>query len=81
MNTLHRVLQSDDEGAVRLELSVSSRRSPVEVVVTWQELQERGPWPEGWLERTFGSIDDDTFERPEQGRPAPEFHQPARPRG
>lgn len=24
-------------------------------------------WPEGWFERTFGCIDDPTFERPPQG--------------
>jgi hypothetical protein len=66
MNTLHRVLHSDDQGAVRLELTVGARHSVVEVVVTWQELQQRGSWPQGWLDSTCGSIVDDSFVRPEQ---------------
>ena len=67
MNTMHKVLQSDDQGSVRLELSVGARRAPVEVVVTWQELLDDRRWPEGWVEETAGSISDDTFVRPEQG--------------
>ena len=67
MNTLHKVLHSDEHGAVLLELSVGSRRSTVEVVVTWQELQDVQSWPDGWIEDTFGSILDDSFVRPAQG--------------
>ena len=67
VNTLHKIIESDDEGSVRLELSVGLRRAPVEVVVTWRELRDSGAWPEGWLESTFGSIDDDSFELPQQG--------------
>ena len=67
MNTIHKVIQSDDQGSVRLDLSVGARRRPVEVVVTWQELQDTQQWPEGWLEATAGSILDVTFIRHEQG--------------
>ena len=67
MNTFHKIIQSDDQGAVRLELSVGAKRRPVEVVVTWQELQDRQEWPEGWLAATAGSIGDSTFIRQDQG--------------
>jgi len=67
MNTLHKVIQSDDHGAVRLELTVGAKHRPVEVVVTWQELQDMEQWPEGWHEATAGSIQDATFIRQDQG--------------
>jgi hypothetical protein len=68
MNTVRKILQSDDTATVTVEVPVSSPRRQFEVVVVWQEVEE-GPseWPEGWLEATDGTIDDPTFVRPPQG--------------
>lgn len=67
MNTVRKIIQSDDAGAVHVELAVGGRPRPVEVVVIWQEVPAATSWPEGWFEETAGAIQDDSFVRGEQG--------------
>ncbi len=68
MNTVRKILQSDETATVRLELPVSSPQRPFEVLVVWQEVEDGlAEWPQGWIESTEGSIDDPTFVRQPQG--------------
>lgn len=67
MNTVRKIVQSDDDGAVHVELSVGGRPRPVEVVVIWQEMPAATSWPERWFEETAGAIQDESFVRGEQG--------------
>jgi hypothetical protein len=69
MKTLRKVVQSDSNATVRIDVPVSSSLRQFEVVVVWQEVEaevERR-WPQGWIEATAGSIDDPTFVRHPQG--------------
>jgi hypothetical protein len=68
MNTVRKILESDDTGTVHLEVLGATPRRKVEIVVTWQELEATPQgWPEDWIDSTCGSIDDPTFVRPVQG--------------
>jgi hypothetical protein len=67
MNTVRKIIQSDDEGTLHVDLLVGARRTAVEVVITWQEITNAQEWPVDWFEETVGSISDDTFCRPPQG--------------
>jgi hypothetical protein len=67
MNTIRKVIQSDDEGTLHVDLPVGAKRISVEMVITWQELSRRTIWPENWFEKTAGSISDNTFFRSAQG--------------
>jgi hypothetical protein len=68
MNTLRKIVESDDNGTVHLDVLGAAPRRKVELVVTWQELEAAShSWPEDWIDSTYGSIDDPTFVRPAQG--------------
>lgn len=74
--------RSDPDGVLRLTIPVGSPGGEFEVaVVVTPRPAVNGParpktpeelgWPPGFLERTFGSIDDDSFVRPPQPPPDP----------
>lgn len=68
MNTVRKIVESDDSGTARVEVNVAAPRRQVEVIVVWHELaQSMAEWPAGWFEHTAASIDDPTFARPLQG--------------
>jgi hypothetical protein len=72
MKTIRKVIQSDANGTVRIDVPVSGALRQFEVVVVWQEVETRDEapersWPKGWFEATAGSIDDPTFVRHPQG--------------
>jgi hypothetical protein len=68
MNTVRKILVSDDAGTVHVDVLGAAPRRKVEVVVTWQELEAPSQsWPADWIDSTCGSIDDPTFVRPSQG--------------
>jgi hypothetical protein len=81
MKTIRKLVQSDSNANVRIDVPVSGSLRQFEVVVVWQEVatdampytsqSPEGPssegWPEGWLEQTSGSIDDPSFTRQPQG--------------
>lgn len=71
MKTLRRLVQSDANATVTIDVPVSGSLRQFEVLVVWQEV---GPddakvaqWPQGWFEATAGSIDDPSFIRHPQG--------------
>jgi hypothetical protein len=67
MNTVRKIVQSDETGTAHIEVPVAGPRRQVEVVVVWNDLGESmTEWPAGWFEETTGSIDDPSFRRPEQ---------------
>ena len=59
MNTVRKIVESDETGTARVEVTVAGPRRQVEVIVVWHELGESvAEWPEGWFENTAASIDD-----------------------
>lgn len=70
MNTVRKIIQSDETATVTLHLPVSTPGRQFEVVVVWQEVDavSSPSWPPGWFEATEGSIDDPTFTRGAQGQ-------------
>ena len=67
MNTVRKIIRSDDEGTLHVDLPFGARSTAVEVVITWQEITHAEDWPTNWFEETAGCIADETFVRPEQG--------------
>lgn len=69
MKTLRKLVQSDSNATVRIDVPVSGSLRQFEVVVVWQEVEPEveSQWPQGWIEATAGSIDDPTFVRHPQG--------------
>jgi hypothetical protein len=73
MKTIHLVEKTDKDGTLSLRIPLGRPAVECEVVVVIQPklpspaTDERG-WPAGYFERTFGSIDDETFVRPPQGK-------------
>jgi hypothetical protein len=75
MNILHVVERTGKDGILHLNLPLGQAETEYEVVVVVQAKQavekattpeERG-WPPGYFESTYGSITDESFERPPQG--------------
>lgn len=82
MKTIRKLVQSDSNATVRIDVPVSHSLRQFEVVVVWQEVAPDSPsratqlpaewpgeWPEGWLDATAGSIEDPSFARQPQGIP------------
>ncbi len=68
MNTVQKIVESDENSTVRVDVPVNGPHRKVEVVVVWHDLDESPrDWPEGWFEETTASIEDPTFVRPDQG--------------
>ncbi len=71
MNTVRKVYESDSSGNVHVgDVPVGAPHRKVEIVVSWEDPvtgEAAGGWPAGWFEKTFGCIDDPTFERAGQG--------------
>jgi hypothetical protein len=78
MQTLRVSEKSGADGVLHLRVPVGQANAEFEAVIVLQPKapaqstatagtpEERG-WPPGYFERTFGSIDDETFERAPQG--------------
>ena len=74
MQTIRVWERTDKEGTLLLRIPLGKPEAEFEIVVVVQPKeervattpQERG-WPPGYFESTFGSISDETFERPPQG--------------
>ena len=75
MQTIRTLEKTGKDGTLRMRIPLGKPETEYEVVVvvqptdvsvtaTWPD--ERG-WPPGYFDRTFGSITDETFERPPQG--------------
>jgi hypothetical protein len=76
MQTIRVLEKTDKEGTLRLRIPLGKPEAEYEIVLGVQAKEapahaatpeERG-WPPGYFENTFGSITDDTFERPPQGQ-------------
>lgn len=73
MNTVRKIYESDDEGTVRVQLTSVGPHRRVEVIIVWQEVDERPVLldPQAKkrqeLEALAGALADDPIERPEQG--------------
>jgi hypothetical protein len=74
MQTLHRVFKADANGVLHIDLPVGLAGGEYDVVLVWQmkppapegSPESRG-WPPGFLEQTYGSIQDEAFRRYPQG--------------
>jgi hypothetical protein len=68
------VVKTDADGKLHIDLPVGLAERELEVVLVWQPQppapvgspESRG-WPPGFFENVAGSIDDETFVRPDQG--------------
>jgi len=75
MQTIHVVEKTGKDGTLLLRIPLGKPEAEYDVVVIVQPreasggatAEERG-WPPGYFENTFGSITDETFERPPQGQ-------------
>lgn len=68
MDTVRLVEKTDKEGKLSLTIPIGRPETLCEVVIILQPVEKaRKKWPEGFFERTFGSIQDDTFVRGPQG--------------
>ena len=58
-----------EDGILKLELPVQTKDADVEVKVTLEPVgpKDKNGWPTGYFEKTFGSIKDKTFVRPNSG--------------
>jgi hypothetical protein len=71
MQTIRVLEKTSKDGILSLRIPLGPPDAEYEVVVVLQPRtaltpEQRG-WPPGYFERTFGSIDDETFVRPPQG--------------
>lgn len=75
MQTVRVVAKTDADGSLSLRIPLGQPEAEFEVVVVVQPTaapvpgptpEQRG-WPTGYLDRTYGSIDDETFVRHPQG--------------
>ena len=72
MQTIRVLERSGKDGMLSLHIPAGRPETDFDVVVVLQprngtpEAHDNG-WPPGFLDRTFGSIQDETFERPPQG--------------
>jgi len=72
MQTIRLLEKTGKDGALSLRIPLGQPDAVYEVVVVVQPravvtTPEEGGWPPGFFEKTYGSIDDETFERPPQG--------------
>lgn len=72
MTTIRLTATSGPDGVVRLAVPVGEAGNEYEVVITPKppapaKTPEELGWPPGFIESTFGSIDDETFIRHRQG--------------
>ncbi len=76
MQFIHAMEKTGADGILHFHIPLGKPDAEFEVVVVVQPketlaqaavLAERG-WPAGYFENTFGSIQDETFVRPPQGR-------------
>ena len=69
MQTIRTLEKADSDGAIQLRIPLGKPGAEYEVVVVVQpkEASESRGWPPDYFEKTFGSIDDDTFFRHPQG--------------
>lgn len=76
MQTIQVREKAGKDGTLRLHIPLGKPEAEYEIVLVVQAKEapsqattpeERG-WPPGYFENTFGSIADDTFERPPQGQ-------------
>jgi hypothetical protein len=75
MQTVQVTERADDDGTVHVSVPRLTPGSEYEVLVVVHPkavkvaaaTPEGLGWPTGYFEKTFGSIDDDTFVRPPQG--------------
>jgi hypothetical protein len=72
MQTIRMLGKTGKDGTLSLRIPLGKPEAEYEVLVVVQPgmtattPEERG-WPPGYFEKTFGSIDDETFLRPPQG--------------
>ena len=79
MSVLKFQATADPDGRLRLDLPARPGWTyDIQVVVTVAPPvpadatpDERGEWPQDFLDNVLGSIDDDTFVAPDRGLPAP----------
>jgi hypothetical protein len=55
-----------EDGLLKVELPTELTDIDIELIMVYQPVVVQG-WPEGFLERTYGSFADDPLERPPQG--------------
>lgn len=76
MNVIRLSATADADGKLRLELPVGAGEFEVAVVLAPKAAANSTPesrgWPPGFLESTYGSIQDDSFVRPPQPIPSRE---------
>ena len=74
MATIRVTATAGPDGVVRLAIPVGEAGVEYDVVVTPTPQADRKPtpeelgWPPGYIENTFGSIDDETFVAPPRSR-------------
>jgi hypothetical protein len=68
MQTIRVVKKADKDGTLLLQIPLGKPEVEYDVTVVLQSKSEpdRG-WPPGYFDKTYGSIDDDTFIRHPQG--------------
>jgi hypothetical protein len=74
MQTVRMVVKTDADGKLHIDLPTGWAESEFEVVLVWQPKapapegspESRG-WPPGFVEQTYGSIQDEAFRRYPQG--------------
>jgi hypothetical protein len=73
MHTLRMIETTGTDGVLHVSVPLGKPQADFEVVLVLQPketkpapLGELG-WPEGYFDNTFGSITDETFQRPPQG--------------
>lgn len=72
MQTIHVTKKAEADGSLSIRLPLGQPEAEYEIVVIVQpKAADCGAigrdWPADYFERTFGSIDDETFVRPPQG--------------
>jgi hypothetical protein len=65
MRTVRKIVTSDEQGAVHLDVPVGLRGKVLEMLVVWQEVPSNERWPDGWFEKIAGAVTDTTFTRHE----------------
>jgi hypothetical protein len=69
MRTIETSVEAGPDKILRLEIPVdkANERYELVVVIDGARRKEGDNWPEGFFERFAGCIDDERFERPDQG--------------
>lgn len=75
MQTVRMVTRTAADGSLSLRIPLDQPEAEYEVVVVLQPATSsngpvagEGAWPGGFLQETFGSIEDESFVRPPQGQ-------------